>query len=103
MPSNVRRRFNATLVAAVALATAMVQPAAAQTLSAEQIRQLVATQTPDAFNTFREYLSLPNDGHFPEDIERLLAWLEVAFSDRGFTTQRLATPGNPLLFAERRV
>ena len=52
---------------------------------------------------FREYLGLPNDGHYPEDIDRLVSWLEVQFEARGFDTERLPTEGNPLLFAERRV
>lgn len=72
-------------------------------LAPETIRALVADRAPAAVETFQEYLSLPNDGHHPEDIERLLAWLEQAFGARGFTTERLSTPGNPLLFAERRV
>lgn len=78
------------------------QPLGAQ-ISPDRIRDLVADQTPAAFAAYREYLSIPNDGHFPEDIERLLEWLERAFASRGFTTERLATGGNPLLYAERRV
>ena len=31
----------------------------------------------------------------------MLEWLEAAFAERGFTTERLPTPGRPLLLAER--
>ena len=81
----------------------MPETGAGQSLSAERIRSLTAAEAPDAFEAFREYLSLPNDAHRPQDIERLVQWLEGAFSSRGFTTERLPTPGSPLLLAERRV
>lgn len=48
-------------------------------------------------------LSLPNDAHFPQDIEKNVQWCEQAFAKRGFTTQRLNTPTVPLLLAERSV
>ena len=51
---------------------------------------------------FRELLSLANDANFPEDIEKNVLWCEDAFSERGFTTQRLNTPTVPLLLAEKK-
>jgi acetylornithine deacetylase/succinyl-diaminopimelate desuccinylase-like protein len=72
-------------------------------LPPERIRDLVDAEALRSIELFREYLGLPNDGHFPEDIDRLVAWLERAFAGRGFEVERLATEGNPLLFAERRV
>jgi acetylornithine deacetylase/succinyl-diaminopimelate desuccinylase-like protein len=72
-------------------------------LSPERIQALVDSDAVPAIEMFREYLGLPNDGHFPEDIDRLLTWLERAFTDRGFTAERLETEGNRLLFVERRV
>ncbi|HET9056432.1 MAG TPA: M20/M25/M40 family metallo-hydrolase [Chitinophagaceae bacterium] len=56
-----------------------------------------------SFNEFAELLSLPNDAHFANDIEKNVQWCEVAFQKRGFTTQRLQTPSVPLLLAERKV
>jgi acetylornithine deacetylase/succinyl-diaminopimelate desuccinylase-like protein len=73
----------------------------AQTLTADEIHDAVATQLPHAFDTYRDLLSLPNDAHFPSDILRLLDWLEGAFDERGFDTVRLPTAGSPLLLAER--
>ena len=54
-------------------------------------------------DTFRELLSIPNDAHFPEQIEKNIIWCESVFTDRGFKVQRLQTEGPPLLLAERRI
>ena len=56
-----------------------------------------------SFKDFYELHSLPNDAHFPLDIEKNVQWCERAFSQRGFTTQRLQTETVPLLLAERKV
>jgi acetylornithine deacetylase/succinyl-diaminopimelate desuccinylase-like protein len=77
-------------------------PLSAQ-LSPGQIRSLVEAEAVPSIELFREYLGLPNDAHFAEDIDRLLRWLDVALTERGFTTERLPTSGHDLLFAERRV
>lgn len=54
------------------------------------------------FDEFRKMLALPNDAHYPEDIEKNVQWCEAAFPRRGFSTQRLATATVPLLLAERK-
>ena len=56
-----------------------------------------------SFKEFYELHSLANDAHFPLDIEKNVQWCETAFSQRGFTTQRLQTETVPLLLAERKV
>ncbi len=56
-----------------------------------------------SFKEFYDLLSLPNDAHFPEDLEKNIQWCESAFAKRNFTTQRLNTPTIPLLLAERKV
>ena len=56
-----------------------------------------------SFPQLKELLAIPNDAHFPEDIQRNVLWCEKAFSQRGFVTTRLETPGAPLLLAERQV
>lgn len=86
-----------------ALAVVAPTSVSAQALAPETIRTQVTADVQDAFSMYREYLSLPNDGHFPEDIETLVQWLEVEFGERGFELERLETEGNPLLFAERTV
>ncbi len=56
-----------------------------------------------SFALFYELLSIPNDAHYPDDIEKNVRWCEQAFAQRGFTTQRLTTPTVPLLLASRPV
>jgi len=50
----------------------------------------------------QELLSIPNDAFYPEAIEQNITWCENAFSERGFTIQRLPTETVPLLLAERK-
>ncbi len=73
----------------------------AQQLSREAIHALAEAQTRHAFEMFREYLSIPNDAHRPDDIRRLIDWLHGAFRERGFRTSELPTAGMPLILAER--
>lgn len=76
-------------------------PAVAEPIAVETVRTLTANHTKPAIRLFREFLSLPNDANYPDDIERLVQWMEGAFSARGFDTQRIATAGSPLLLASR--
>jgi len=55
-----------------------------------------------SFPQLKELLAIPNDAHFPADIERNVNWCEQQFGKRGFTTQRLITRAAPLLLAERK-
>ena len=55
-----------------------------------------------SFPQLKELLAIPNDAHFPEDVERNVQWCEAQFSKRDFTTQRLETKAAPLLLAERK-
>lgn len=50
---------------------------------------------------FHAFLSLPNDAHYPQDLEVNMAWLEKAFAKRNFLVKRLPTLGIDLLFAEK--
>lgn len=67
----------------------------------ERIRDAAHDRTPAALALYRELLRLPNDAHHPDDIARLLDWLDDAFVARGFQTERLPTAGADLLLAER--
>lgn len=101
MPS-LRRRL---LAAApfLFLASGAGAPELAAQPSPDEIRSWVEEAAPEALDRFREYLALPNDARSPEALAPLVAWVEDAFSRRGFTLTRLETPGLPLLVAERRV
>ncbi|NNF34082.1 MAG: M20/M25/M40 family metallo-hydrolase [Saprospiraceae bacterium] len=61
--------------------------------------QLTKTDQLEAISLFREVLSIPNDAHFPDDIEVNMKWCEEAFTKRNFNTTRLKTDGIPLLLA----
>lgn len=77
---------------------------ASSTLQAQSSWQQVAyDQARQSFPEFYELLSLPNDAHYPADIEKNVQWCERAFAKRGFSTTRLNTPAVPLLLAERKV
>jgi len=77
--------------------------APAEPLPVDIIRTLTQQNTRQAIALYRDFLSLPNDANYPDDIQRLVEWMEVAFSARGFATQRIVTAGSPLLLAVRRV
>ncbi len=66
-----------------------------------ELRDAVDANVGPAIELYREFLSLPNDAMYPDDIERLLSWMEGAFGERAFTTRRIATGGNAALYAER--
>ncbi len=54
-----------------------------------------------SWQQFYDLLSLPNDGHFPDDIEKNMIWCEEEFGKRGFETTRLETDRLPLLLATK--
>ncbi|MEL6538222.1 MAG: M20/M25/M40 family metallo-hydrolase [Bacteroidota bacterium] len=62
--------------------------------------QRLEKATQDSFADLIEFFSIPNDAHFPEQIEPNVVWCEEAFQALGFTTQRLETEYVPLLLAE---
>jgi len=51
-------------------------------------------------DVLQELLAIPNDAHYPEQIEENVQWCEKVFSHFGFTSQRLETETVPLLLAE---
>ncbi|PWL38273.1 acetylornithine deacetylase [Flagellimonas aquimarina] len=73
----------------------------AQSLSKKQIEDASENALPEAVKDLLEFLQIPNNGNFPEQIEKNLNRCSVIFSDLGFKTQRLETTGAPLLFAEK--
>lgn len=77
--------------------------ASSDPLPESKIRELVEQNAQPAIALYREFLGFPNDANYPDDIMRMVEWMESAFTDRGFETQRIPTEGSPLLFAERHV
>ena len=70
-------------------------------LSNDEIRAAVDSHTRKAIDLYREFLSLPNDANHPDDILRLIEWMEPQFRARGFSPMRIPTDGSPFLLAER--
>ncbi len=87
-------RFS-VIALAVAYTSLQAQPGNAQ------IDKSAERHTVQSFKLFYELLSLPNDAHYPADIEKNVQWCEQAFAKRGFTTKRLNTPTVPLLLASQ--
>ena len=92
---------NNIFIALPLLLLAAAGPVRAAGLEPDRIREAVDGERTAAIELYREFLELPNDARNPEDIDALVAWLEGAFGDRGFTTRRLVTAGNPALVASR--
>ncbi len=75
----------------------------AQSISQTQLETLAAKYTAGSWDMYKELLSIPNDAaDDPKFIEQNVQWCESAFGNRGFSTQRIETPGAPLLLAERK-
>ncbi|NIL93738.1 MAG: M20/M25/M40 family metallo-hydrolase [Woeseiaceae bacterium] len=86
-------------------AAAIVLPlvAVAQAPDPVTIRDTVEANRDAAVSLYREFLALPNDAVYAEDIERLVTWMEGAFAGRGFETEQIPTDGSPALLAQRLV
>lgn len=91
------------LLLSILMSTLPMTVMADNQLSPDAIRAEVERIKVGAFDTFKEYLALPNDGHMVDDIATLSDWVTDAFESRGFTVSRLAEPENPLLYAKRMV
>lgn len=65
------------------------------------IEKAVRIALPKAIEDFRAFLQIPNDGHYPDQINANMNWVSKAFENRGFKTQVIKTPGAPHVFAEK--
>lgn len=72
-----------------------------QTLSPQSVEEWVQTKRSSAIKEHREFIGIPNDANYPEDMNRNVSWLKEAFSKRGFATKILETGSIPLVFAEK--
>ena len=75
---------------------------AAQVPGTPEIAELTDAAFPAALRELTDFLALPNDGNYREQVEDNLAWCRERFTGLGFAVTRLETPGMPLLFAERK-
>ncbi len=75
----------------------------AQPLDRAGLDALTQQYAPDSYAMLHALLSIPNDAHDPDHLQRNLAWVREAFAQRGFMTTELSSEGFPLLLAERSV
>ncbi|MCB0845126.1 MAG: acetylornithine deacetylase, partial [Bacteroidetes bacterium] len=70
--------------------------------SPRQMDQLISDQLKQTLITHREFVSIPNDAAFPEDMNKNIAWLKAAFEKVDFSVQVLETGSIPLVFAQNK-
>lgn len=69
-------------------------------LSREEIIQESEKELRSSLLTFKEYLSIPNNGKIENDIRANLEWCKEALESRGYKTKELKSGKVPHLFAE---
>ena len=75
----------------------------AQHLTKDQLNALTLEKLPKAAFSLKEFLQLPNNGHFPEQAKNNLLWCDSIFKTLEFKTTIIKTGGIPLLFAEKKI
>lgn len=70
-------------------------------LTAQPSQQVINKYAKASIDEFYAFLSLPNDAHFPEQMEPNIEWASQAFAKRGFNILRLPTEGVDLVLAEQ--
>ncbi len=74
----------------------------AQNVSKSQLEQLTDQNWQHGLTLLQEIVSMPNNAVFPDQIEVNIKWSENEFESRGYTSERLATNGIPLLLVEKK-
>lgn len=72
----------------------------AQQPSKSQIEIITNKHLNNSYTELYQFLSIPNDAHYPEQIKANISWIKDAFDKRNFKTSILKSAGNSLLFAE---
>jgi acetylornithine deacetylase/succinyl-diaminopimelate desuccinylase-like protein len=71
-----------------------------QKLSTLEINEIEKAEIKGSLLTFREFLKMPNDGNYPQQIEPNLKWCEKTFQSLGFKTTEIISAKIPHLYAE---
>jgi len=71
-----------------------------QKLSTLEINEMEKAEIKESLLTFREFLQMPNDGNYPQQIETNLKWCEKTFQQLGFKTTVLVSSKIPHVYAE---
>jgi acetylornithine deacetylase/succinyl-diaminopimelate desuccinylase-like protein len=71
-----------------------------QNLSNLEINEIEKAEIKGSLIMFREFLKMPNDGNYPQQIESNLKWCEKTFQSLGFKTTEIVSSKIPHLYAE---
>lgn len=71
-----------------------------QKLTTSEINEIEKSEIKGSLLTFREFLQIPNDGNYPQQIETNLNWCEKTFQRLGFKTTEIVSSKVPHLYAE---
>ena len=61
----------------------------------QEIAELADQEVLSALDSFKEFLSIPNNASYPDHVSQNVAWCRDAFSPRGFEIMTLDTGGHP--------
>ncbi len=73
----------------------------AQNLSKAEVDTWVKNQIPLAITEHHDFVSIPCDAFYPEDMTKNIEWLKQAFEKRNFKVNILKTPSIPIVLAEQ--
>ena len=88
-------------IIATTIAVALSLTVQAQRLSPVQISQLARKHARSTLPEYLDFLRVPNNGFYPEQMDQNMDWATAAFIRRGFAVQRLPTGNIDWLFAQR--
>lgn len=75
---------------------------AAQTTS-EELNSVTDKYFLHGISLLNELVSIPNDSHYPEQLEKNIEWSRENFEKRGFESETLETNGVPLLLLKKEI
>ncbi len=75
--------------------------AGAAQMTSTAIEQAARAQLNPSLHSFIEFLSLPNDAHYPDDLEKNISWIIPKFEALQFEVERLPSAGIDLILASR--
>lgn len=67
-----------------------------------RLEQLTELHWQPALQLLNEIVGIPNDAHFPEQIQKNINWCEQEFTARGWHIELLETGGIPLMLVEKK-
>lgn len=92
------RKFSFTCLAALFL----LQVSAQKSNAPANLDELSLQYAKASWSNLYDFLAIPNDAHFQDDMKKNIQWCEKAFAERGFSTTRISTPAVPLLLAQQK-